>query len=209
VVVFGWSGARIPWPRCRALHPPYLGRGLLVEDELARAVRHESAAAVAYWWGVSSSAVRWWRKALGVSRTNNEGSHRLILGAITETLKARFGEGPGGPGRQGSSALPAGGRAAVWTAAEVALLGVLPDAEVARRTGRSQDAVLKKRGQLGRPAMTTQGVAYSSRFWRPKEDKALRTLSPEEAARVTGRTLQAVYMRRRYLAGRLRATGKK
>ncbi len=197
VVVIGLSGARIPWPRCVRLERPRYGRGgLLIDDELARAIRHESATAVAYWWGVHLSTVLNWRKALGVTRTNNEGTHRLVLGAIDQTLKARFG---GGAGRRGSSPFPARGRTAVWTPEEVALLGALSDAEVARRTGRSQSAVLKKRGQLGRPAVTDQGGAYCHRFWTVEEDEAVRTLSPEEAVRVTGRTLRAIYNRKRYL----------
>jgi hypothetical protein len=38
-----------------------------------------------------------------------------------------------------------------WTAAEMALLGRLPDDEVGRRTGRSANAVRHKRDALGRP----------------------------------------------------------
>jgi hypothetical protein len=45
VVITSWTDARISWPRCRPpegkSHP-----SLLVEDELARAVRTEAAAAV-------------------------------------------------------------------------------------------------------------------------------------------------------------------
>src|SRR5262249_41617364 len=51
VVVTGWTDARVPWPRCRALDSPGGGSGLLVDEELTRAVRHESAAAVMFWWG--------------------------------------------------------------------------------------------------------------------------------------------------------------
>jgi hypothetical protein len=36
----------------------------LVDDELARAIRQESAAAIKYWWGVGSNAVWKWRQAL-------------------------------------------------------------------------------------------------------------------------------------------------
>jgi hypothetical protein len=36
-----------------------------------------------------------------------------------------------------------------WTAVDLALLGTLPDAEVARRTGRTANAVLQKRILLG------------------------------------------------------------
>jgi hypothetical protein len=141
VVVIGWSQARIPWPRCLPLRPPRHGRGLLIDDELARAILHESAAAVAHWWGLHQSTVLNWRKALGVNRRNNEGTHRLVLGAIGLTLESRFG--PGGSRRPR-------GRPAVWSSWEVALLGALSDYEVARRTGRSMEAVGKKRLALGR-----------------------------------------------------------
>jgi hypothetical protein len=151
VVVIGWSDARISWPRCLPLDPPRCGRGLLIDDELVRAIRHESATAVAYWWGLHVSTVLHWRKALGVTRTNNEGTHRLVLRAIAATLKARFGDGLGLSDRWGSSPFTARGRPAVWTPDEIALLGALSDAEVAQRTGRSPSAVLKKREQLGRP----------------------------------------------------------
>jgi hypothetical protein len=74
VIVTGLSAGRIPWPLCK---PP--GRahpGLLVEEELARAVPCESSLAVQYWWGASPRVVWCWRKALGVGRYN-EGSLRL------------------------------------------------------------------------------------------------------------------------------------
>jgi len=48
VVVTGRTDARIPWPRCRAQdNCRGGGPGLLVDEELARAVRHEAAAAEA------------------------------------------------------------------------------------------------------------------------------------------------------------------
>src|SRR5437763_7296911 len=72
VVVTAWSDGRIPWPRCRALGHRG-GSGLLVEEELARAVRSESAAALCYW-GESagtrrrSGGRRWAWKALRARR---------------------------------------------------------------------------------------------------------------------------------------------
>ena len=51
VVVTGWTDARIPWPRCRLPGGHGGGSGLLVDGELARAVRSESALAVRYWCG--------------------------------------------------------------------------------------------------------------------------------------------------------------
>ena len=47
VVITSWSDGRISWPRCRALGHRG-GSGLLVDDELARAITHESAAALMY-----------------------------------------------------------------------------------------------------------------------------------------------------------------
>ena len=63
VVVSNWSDGRISWPRCRALGRRG-GSGLLVEEELARAITHESAAALMYWFGVTCSTVWLWRRAL-------------------------------------------------------------------------------------------------------------------------------------------------
>jgi hypothetical protein len=141
IVVTRWTAARTPWPRGYIAGTRGAGNGLLVNEELARAIQHESATAVGYWWGVCGKTVNKWRKALGVGRMDTEGSRRLIRAAAETATIAR----------------PVSGRAArrrgkLWTPEEVALLGTLPDADVARRTGRSLDAVAKKRTGLGRPA---------------------------------------------------------
>jgi hypothetical protein len=56
MVITGWSPGPIPCPRCRALDSRG-GNWLLVDEELARAVRHESAAAVMHRFGASHNAV--------------------------------------------------------------------------------------------------------------------------------------------------------
>jgi hypothetical protein len=58
VVITSWSDGRISWPRCRRLGVRG-GSGLLVDDELVRAIRSESSLAIQYWWGVQAETV--WR----------------------------------------------------------------------------------------------------------------------------------------------------
>ncbi len=72
--VCGWGTGRIRWPLIRVGHG---GKGAYVMTaELARAVRHESQAAMQYWWGVGTTTVSQWRKKLGVDQFN-EGTRRL------------------------------------------------------------------------------------------------------------------------------------
>jgi hypothetical protein len=77
VVITSWTDARINWPRCRRpvgnSHP-----SLLLDGELARAVRTEASAAVMHWWGLSTGVVHRWRKFLDVTRTNNPRSRELL-----------------------------------------------------------------------------------------------------------------------------------
>jgi hypothetical protein len=92
VVITSWTQAPIPWPRCRALDPTGGGSGLLVDAELACAVRHEADSDVRYWWGASKTAVQNWRRVLDVGRTDNEGTARLVLAAAekgAEAVKSR------------------------------------------------------------------------------------------------------------------------
>jgi hypothetical protein len=65
VTVGGMTSAPIRWPYAagRGGKPP-----LILCGDLVRAVRTESAAAVAYHWGVDRSVVHDWRQALGVGR---------------------------------------------------------------------------------------------------------------------------------------------
>ena len=161
VTVTGWTDAPIPWPRCRVFGTHGGGSGILVDEELARAVRHESAAAVRRWWGASRTAVNWWRKALGVTRTNNEGTHNLIVATAKEGASViqqhEFTEDEREARRQTALRLNLGqyvrkgNPLTLWTCKERALLGTMPDGEVARRTGRTINGVRQKRQEMGKP----------------------------------------------------------
>src|SRR4051812_17687564 len=72
VVLGGLTDAPIPWP----VGKQGRHKALVLYGALAKAVRRESASAVAHWWGVSMLTVWAWRKALGVG-TVTEGTSRL------------------------------------------------------------------------------------------------------------------------------------
>jgi hypothetical protein len=57
VIVTGCTDARISWPRCRPLDVPRSHPSLLVNEDLARAIRNESVVAIQFWWGVSNGVV--------------------------------------------------------------------------------------------------------------------------------------------------------
>jgi hypothetical protein len=139
VIVYDRSLAPLPWPLCYEAGMRGAGKGILVDEELARAIQHESALAIQYWWGVCQATVCKWRASLGIRRLAAEGSRRLIHQAARNGLNAR---------QRGSQ-----GEIRLWTDRELALLGTFPDDEVARRTGRTYHAVRIMRGQLRLPAI--------------------------------------------------------
>jgi hypothetical protein len=160
VVITGWSAGRIQWPRCRTLDDHGGGgSGLLVDEGLAYAIRHESAAAIGYWWGVTGSTVALWRRALGVGRMDSEGSQRLILAACGAGACILRGQKLSpeqcerrrqtNRDRNLKQYLQTGYHGEWWKPEELALLGTLPDAEVAARIGRTTVAVRCQRTLRG------------------------------------------------------------
>src|SRR5690348_4629655 len=71
VVITSWTEARISWPRCQAVGVRG-GSGLLVDEELLRAIRCESSLALQHWFGVNEATVWRWRRAFGVTRWGTE-----------------------------------------------------------------------------------------------------------------------------------------
>jgi len=122
------SGGPIPWPVCRAPG----GRRLILCGDLARAVRCESEAAVAYWWGIDVTTVWKWRRCLGVPKSN-AGSRRLYADGM------RWKVGP--------EVRRAAGRAP-WRPEEDPRLRTVPDREAAW-LGRTRAAVTARRERLG------------------------------------------------------------
>ena len=177
VVVTGTSTGRIPGPRCRAFGTHGGGSGILLDDELARAVRCESALAIRHWWGVNARTVAWWRRALGVSRTNNERSRQLIHAAAKAGAAAMRERGVTdeeadersvqAKQRNQGRFLPRGGGQPLWTKEQIELLGTLPDAEVAKRIGRPVDGVRLMRTRLGIPT-ARDGRRRENRDGKPR-----------------------------------------
>jgi hypothetical protein len=80
-----------------------------------------------------------------------------------------------------------------WTAKELRLLGTKADEEVAKRIGRTRQAVRVQRLRAGLPRVIPPG---GRREWDDAELGALARMSDVEVARHTGRTLKAVRVKR-------------
>jgi len=161
-VITSWTDARISWPRCRALHHKRGRPALLVDDELLRAIRTESAEAIKYWFGVSTYTVWSWRKAFGISQWGTEGSrllHKALSQAGADVLRDRpYSLEEREQRRQRAIRLKLvrnlkpGFHGRWWTKKEKALLGKLTDEIVAQRIGRPVNGVRIMRTRLGIPS---------------------------------------------------------
>jgi hypothetical protein len=199
VVVTSWTDARIPWPRCRPIDQRRSAPALLVDDELVRAVRTESAAAIIYWWGVSAFVVWRWRRGFGVTKTNYRGSNRLVRAAASEGAKViktrEWTEEECEVRRQNAlkndlaQHLRTAHREDTWTQEEIALLGQLPDAKIARRTRRTPSAVRQKREEL-------DILNPTSWHWSAEELALLGTIADTEIAKRLGRSALSVTQKR-------------
>jgi hypothetical protein len=188
VRIVGLSASRIPWPIGQTTR----AKSLVLYRDLARAVRRESSLAVCYWWGVGAEAVWKWRKALGVP-AKTEGT----LARHTAHGKSRAGRKAVAamhatardPGRRAKIAAAKLGKprpAHVIAAVRKANLGRPLSAETRRKQSESQ----RRRGN--RPP-------WLNPAWAVWEDKAIARMAARDAARVTGRTIYAVYSRRHQL----------
>lgn len=158
-VVTGLHPGRIPWPRVRAREHRG-GSGLWVSEELLRAIRTESAAALMFWFGVGPKAVWNWRRTLlpGREKFKTPGSraaHRAASLAGADGVRAKVwtaaerrarSEAAKHQGRKPPARWPA------WTRRQLALLGTDHDERIAAKVGWSVVTVRRKRRALGIPA---------------------------------------------------------
>jgi hypothetical protein len=114
-----------------------------------------------YWWSASSEAVKRWRRVLGVGRTDNEGTRRLMRAAAEKGGEAARGREFTDEECDERSRrvlrlnlaryLHKGYHGPRWTPAQLRLLGRYPDEVVAAKVGRTVGAVRSKRTTLGIP----------------------------------------------------------
>jgi hypothetical protein len=163
---------------------------------LTRALRREAAQAVAHWWGVGKDRVLKWRKALGVGATT-EGTSRLRSDYCGEpwfeAARAKSVAKAGDPERRGKIAAARRGQPRPRHVIEAMAAG---------RRGKPHDAETRRKMSEAHRRRGTRPPAVG-RLWTPEEDELARALTPAEAARRTGRTVEAVYSRR----SALRASG--
>ena len=185
VTVVKLSVARITWPIGKLRQR----RSLIVYGGLADAIRQESNQAVCHWWGITPQTVTKWRKALHVEPLN-AGSRELFV---------RYGRE-----ERVLDALPLARTAASRPEARRKL------ADSRRGKPRPKSVIeALRRANLGRkPSETRQRMSVAQktraatlhdlrRSWMEHEDDMCRTLTPQEVAKETGRSLILTYMRRR------------
>ena len=187
VEIVGLHEAPIPWP----VGKKGRAKSLVVFKDLARAVRRESEVAVAHHWGVGRLTVWAWRRALGVGATT-EGTSKLRSDyarepAVVAGLK---------------KAQAKSGDLARRAKLSAAMRGKKMDRRVVealaaqRRGTRHTEESRRKMSETHRRRGT---LVPGTVVWTEREDALVRSLPAAEAARKTGRTLGAVWSRRRVL----------
>jgi hypothetical protein len=190
VVIVGISNGRIPWP----LGKPKGKKGrpsLVLYRGLVKAVLRESNQAIRYWFGVERSTVQQWRRLLEVP-ANNDGTSRLRSVHFEdfgeETRKAARAKDID-PERCAKIAASMRGKKRpkhVIEAIRKAKLGQ----PLTNSTRKKLSETHKRRGTrppwIGEP-------------WSAEEDELARTLPAAEVVKRTGRSIPAVYARRRQL----------
>ncbi|HEV3146317.1 MAG TPA: hypothetical protein VGZ47_20690 [Gemmataceae bacterium] len=189
-IIVDITNARIPWPIGK--RKGGRDRSLLVYGGLAEAIRHESNQAIYYWFGITGQTVTKWRKALEVG-TLNEGTCRLKRDYFHEPWARKMR-------RKASANASDPKRCAKIAAARRGKLRPPEVIEKMRRAALSRKATEETRRKKNIAAERRN--AWPPAADRPRtaeEDELLRTRPTEEVARMTGRTLLAIWAHRRTL----------
>lgn len=161
------SEGPIPWP-CTGGGGGKRGKGSIVLcGDLVRAVKAESSLAIQYWWGVSVATVLRWRAALEVEQFN-EGTRELYRQNVPRIFtreKTKLGHRLAATPQVRAKALETWRSRGIaseirWTDEQDALLGTMPDQEVALRMGCSDGAVRRRRCRLGMAAFRSHLRRY-------------------------------------------------
>lgn len=149
--VIGWSEGPLPWPKGTRGGPP----SLILFADLERAVRIESSVAITLAWGVSRQTAHEWRAALDVERITRGTMNRFKQNetaitaqtdweAVSQIIhtpelfeKARQTRNHNAIGKR------------QWSEEEVAWMGQITDAEIARRLKCNKLTVAMERRRRG------------------------------------------------------------
>ncbi|MBW3598432.1 MAG: hypothetical protein KY475_14320 [Planctomycetes bacterium] len=196
VRIVGLTDGRIPWPVGVRVDGGSAKAGIVLYRGLAKAVQKESNQAVAYWWGVTGQTVTRWRHALEVQSTT-AGTSRLRA--------AHFRETSGNKARRAARAKSRNPAKDAERRAKIAAAkrgkprpAHVHDALRKANAGRPLTEVHRRKLKEIHRARGTR-PPWLNPAWTEDELELLRTLPPAEVARRTGRTLSAVYSRRRQL----------
>ncbi|MBI1348793.1 hypothetical protein GC163_21175 [bacterium] len=187
ITIAGLTDAPIPWP----IGKHGRSKSLVLTGDLCRAVEQKSNMAVAKHWGVTGQTVTLWRHVLGIQRANAGTSavlHDLFRGQEA-SMRVLALPTLSSPERRQKIAAAKRGKPRpphVVEAITQAHTGLKHSAESRRKMSESH----KRNGH--RPPK-------AGRAWTAEEEQLLRTLPPAEVAERTGRTLIAVWSRRRKL----------
>jgi hypothetical protein len=167
------------------------------------AIKTESADALMYWFGVSTKVVWRWRRTFGITQFGTPGSAGAHAAASEKGAAAVRGK-PVTPARrkQLREHLTAARKKVRrgrwdetgWTTEQLALLGTDHDEAIAKKIGRTPNAVTCKRTRRRIPAFS--GWATNGPEWTAEQIALLGAADDEVVAKKVRRTPEAVRQKR-------------
>jgi hypothetical protein len=188
VRVVGISDAPTQWP-LGALRG---GKSPVLYGSLVRAVKHEAACDIMEAWGVGHVTIALWRKALGVGRSTAGSRQRAKAFHATpagkRARKPMLAKASDPIRREKIADARRGKKRPRWIIEKMAKA----------RRGTKHSAATRAKMSAAHKTRGTRPPA-AAEAWSAREDRLLRSRPPAEVARLTGRTMKAVEMRRHKL----------